>query len=357
VSTPSRSAFREVTRMSERFLVAACAVVFVVLLLGDTSVAARQATPASEASATDAEETSSPARCVIGIAMTSMHNPDLANDAFQADFWIWSVCPDGRYRPLETIEFMNANSVNMSLEGEAVVDGLYWDYAKVSGTFQHRWNLVDFPFDRQDLTIVMEESTEYADIFRYEADSPDLIPLPDVRLDEWRFVGSDLEATTATYLTTYGDPSQPDGTSEYALLVATVSLERNDLMGFIKLTFVVYIAFLISLISYFLHMNNPTMLAARMSVISGTLFAVAVSMRTATSALSTEERLTLVDKIHITALVAIFVDASAALASYLLLERGRPEAEVKRFNHIMMIVVVVGFVVTNVGLISSAAIR
>lgn len=126
-------------------------------------------------------------------------------------------------------------------------------------------------------------------------------------------------------------------------------------MSFFKLTFVVYIAFLISQLSYFLNLRNPTMLTARMSIISGTLFAVAVSMRTATSTLSTEEGLTLVDKIHIAALVAILVDAVTALVTQRLIESERPVAKVTRFNQIVMVAVVVGFVVVNAWLIGRAA--
>ena len=168
-------------------------------------------------------------------------------------------------------------------------------------------------------------------------------------------MGADLETTTQTYLTTYGDPSDPDGSTEYSQLVLTATFERDDLMSFFKLTFVVYIAFVISLISYLLNLQNPTMLSARMSIISGTLFAVAVSMRTATSTLSTEEGLTLVDKIHIAALVAILVDAITALMTQRLIEKEYPAARVTRFNRIVMVAVVVGFVVANAWLIGNAA--
>jgi hypothetical protein len=137
--------------------------------------------------------------------------------------------------------------------------------------------------------------------------------------------------------------------------VITTMIERTDLTSFVKLTFVVYIAFLLSLISYFLNLRNPALLTARFSVISGALFAVAVSLRSATSALSSEEGLTLVDKIHVAALLVILIDAVAALVTQLLMERGRPAAEVTRFDRIVMAGVVVGFVAANAWLIGRAA--
>jgi hypothetical protein len=253
------------------------------------------------------------------------------------------------------MEFLSANSAEMSMEGGTVVGGVHWTYARVSGTFRHFWDLERFPFDRQVFRIVMEDTANVAADFAFEADAGNPIPETDLQMRDWRLVGADLETTTHTYLTTYGDPSDPDGSTDYSRLVLTVTFERDDLMSFFKLTFVVYIAFLISLISYFLNLHNPTMLTARMSIISGTLFAVAVSMRTATSTLSTEEGLTLVDKIHIAALVAILIDAVTALVTQRLIENEHTAAKVTRFNQIVMVAVVVGFVGVNAWLIGRAA--
>lgn len=339
----------------------ACAVVFVVIwitVVGGTllgGAAQGQATPVAEAGSPAADGSAAPATCRVGLALESVHNIDLDNGTTAADFWIWSVCPDDRFEPLTTMQFVNANSVDMNIEEGAVVDGVFWNYARVSGTFRLEWDLTRFPFDRQVFLIVMEDTANVAADFAYEADPSDPIPETDPRIPDWRIVGSELEASTQTYRTTYGDPSNPDGSTDYSQLVLTVTFERDDLMGFFKLTFVVYIAFLISLLSYFLNLDNPTMLTARMSIISGTLFAVAVSMRTATSTLSTEEGLTLVDKIHLAALVAILIDAVAALVTQRLIENEYPAAKVTRFNRIIMVVVVVGFVVVNAWLIGRAA--
>ncbi len=319
--------------------------------------AQNEATPGTEADLPAPNGSPAPSTCRVGLALESLHNINLNNGTIDADFWIWSVCPDDRFTPLTTMEFLNANSANMSMEGGTVVDGLFWNYARVSGTFRLEWDLTRFPFDEQVFRIVMEDTANVAADFAYEADPSNPIPETDLQIRDWRLVGTNLETTTYTYLTTYGDPSDPDGSTDYSRLVLTATFERTELMSFFKLTFVVYIAFLISLISYLLNLHNPTMLTARMSIISGTLFAVAVSMRTATSSLSTEESLTLVDKIHVAALVAILIDAVTALVTQRLIENDYPAAKVTRFNHIVMVAVVVGFVVVNAWLIGHATLR
>ena len=331
---------------------------FLVVFLGGmipAGASRAQGTPVPETDLPAADDSPPPGTCRVGLALESLHNINLDNGTTDADFWIWSVCPDDRFAPLTTMEFLNANSVDMSLEGGAVVDGLHWTYARVSGTFRLEWNLARFPFDEQVFRIVMEDTAHVAQEFAYEADTSDPIPESDPRIKDWRIVGTSLTTGTETYQTTYGDPSDPAGSTDYSQLVLTATFERDDLTSFIKLTFVVYIAFLISLISYLLNLRNPTILSARMSIISGTLFAVAVSMRTATSTLSTEEGLTLVDMIHIAALIAILIDAVTALVTQRLIENEYPAEKVTRVNHIVMVAVVLGFVLANIGLIGRAA--
>lgn len=293
--------------------------------------------------------------CRVGIALSSLSDLDVANKTFDAAFWIWSVCPEGGRNPLDTMDFITADAIQTSLAGEEVVDGVRWSWLKVQGRFRHHWDVEQFPFDRQDLRIVIEESAGEASALTYTPDIDGAIREPELRLDGWHIDKSRLEARTHTYHTTYGDPTDPDGTSEFSQLVLTTTLVRDDLTGFIKLTFVVYIAFVVSLISYLLNFDNPTMLTARLGIISGTLFAVAVSMRTGTSALGSEQGLTLVDQIHVVALVAILVDALTALVTQRLLEREQPVVRVRRFNMIVMALVVLGFVAMNVWLIARAA--
>jgi hypothetical protein len=297
-----------------------------------------------------------PVRCRVGAYLEAIYDLDVPNRTFAADLWLWSVCPDDQFTPLTTMEFLNANSISTRLDSTVVTSAGVWSQLKVRGTFRYGWDLTDFPFDRHALTIVLEEGVSDTRSLVYEPDTANSgYPLGAASAD-WRVEAFRLTGDTGTPNTTFGDPTlNPGEGSAYTQLVITTTIERTDLTSFVKLTFVVYIAFLLSLISYFLNLRNPALLTARFSVISGALFAVAVSLRSATSALSSEEGLTLVDKIHVAALLVILIDAVAALVTQLLMERGRPAAEVTRFDRIVMAGVVVGFVAANAWLIGRAA--
>lgn len=300
--------------------------------------------------------TGTPVRCRIGAAMVRVRNININADSFDAEFWLWSVCPSGQVEPLKTIDFINESKVSLSLPSHiAEPDGAVWDSVKVIGTFDHDWNFVDYPFDEQELEIQFEDSNNDASALAYVPDQAgstyksNLLP-PGWRVDSYR-LSSDID----TYPTTYGDPQATTQSSQYSRMTIATTISRTSYSSFVKLTFVVYIAFFMALVSYFLNFESATLLTARLSVISGALFAVAVNLRTATTTLGSEEGLTMVDMIHVAALVALLIDAVAALVSQLLVERGRSMAVVYRFDRIVMALVVIGFLVANVVLILWAA--
>ena len=55
------------------------------------------------------------------------------------------------------MEFINADRVTSRLESSTQRGELVWRQRKIRGTFRHNWDLRNFPFDRQTLTIAIEE--------------------------------------------------------------------------------------------------------------------------------------------------------------------------------------------------------
>jgi hypothetical protein len=95
---------------------------------------------------------------------------------------------------------------------------------------------------------------------------------------------------------------------------------RADLSGFFKLTAVVYAAFVLSLISYVMHLETTTAISPQVGLLAGALFAAAVNLVTVSGALGSASGLTLVDKIHVLVLVYILTAAVVAVISRMLVE-------------------------------------
>ena len=224
------------------------------------------ATPAA------AQEPAAPVTCQVGAYLITVTAFDPEADTFDADLWLWSVCPNGTRRPLETMEFVNAEEIAERLASEVPVGSAVWSQHKVRGTFRHDWDERAYPFDHHTLEIVLEEGVEDAAHFRYEPDTADTAYDPALRLPGWTITGFALTPSLAHYPTDFGDPAQSTGTgSDYSRLTLVIELARADLASFFKLTAVVYAAFVLSLGAYVMHLESPNILGAQLGLLAGAL--------------------------------------------------------------------------------------
>ena len=125
-------------------------------------------------------------------------------------------------------------------------------------------------------------------------------------------------------------------------------------MSFLKLVTILYIAFGLSLLSYLLHLDNPSVMNPRVSLVVGAVFAGAINMHAASSTLGSDDGFTLVDQIHIAGLLLIAAATVVAVLSRLMLDTRRPSEQVKRFNYVYWAIAAISFVVINAVLIALA---
>ncbi|MGG5822962.1 hypothetical protein [Falsiroseomonas sp. HW251] len=243
-----------------------------------------------------ATRTGSPIRHRIGLYVTDLHSLDPSRGTFGATLWVWSVDPVGE-PALRTMEFANADRTTVKLETVALREGVSWSQRSVVGTFRHAWDLRNFPFDRHSLEIWLEEGAQEENVVAYEADAANSGHALYVPIQGWRVAGMRLEVASAHYATSFGDPASPEPTSRFARLRAVIELERADFTGFLKLTATLYAAFLICVIGNLMVVTSTTF-APRITLLGISLFALVVSMRSASATLGSEHAATLIDKLH-----------------------------------------------------------
>src|SRR5690349_18572847 len=74
----------------------------------------------SSAGVPPAPASGTPVRCRVGAAMVRIRNININGDSFDAEFWLWSVCPSGQVEPLKTLDFINESKVSTSLPSHIV---------------------------------------------------------------------------------------------------------------------------------------------------------------------------------------------------------------------------------------------
>lgn len=239
-----------------------------------------------------------PVRCQIGAFVTSVSQVDTAGGTFRADFWMWSVCPTKDIEPLKTVEFLNGVDTSASLDSMIQRGDKWWATRKFSGEFRQDFSLEDYPFDAQPLVIEIEEGVLDSRDLVYVADTHNSGMDPAVELPGWRLKDFKVSGGINTHPTSFGDPSLPDGDSNYAALKMQVGVERARFGNFIKATFSLYITALLALISLFIVDGRPGLLGA-------TMFAVVLSFVSVERVVGPHDGLYLLDQLHFAALALI----------------------------------------------------
>ena len=199
-----------------------------------------------------------PTVCRIGVNIEDLYDLDMAGDTFGAILWVWSVCPSAELTPLETIAFPTA-SADLGLgqvKTEDVSSGVYYAYRRVQGTFRYNWDMDHYPFDRHRVVIPIDETHYGATRLVFEPDVRESFLTPDIRdrLDEWRVSDLTLEASISEEASTYGIPNAQG--ARYARLEAAVTLERAQILTFLKLTSGVFAGVFIAFLSFFYDPND-----------------------------------------------------------------------------------------------------
>jgi hypothetical protein len=303
-----------------------------------------------------------PNTCRVGIYVTGLRGFDFNNHSFSTDFDVWSVCPSPDLQPLNSLELIGA--IDSEMNNMATVEvvnqsdtfsprtTLYWSQAEIKATLYYRWNLKNYPFDRQQLTINIQESMQDAGSFIYTPDFLQSGYQKSIPITGWKIEGFSIQERTIEYDTTFGNPSLSDGTGRYSRLVITLDLQRSNLVSFLKLTAGVYAAVALSAMSLLLNEDY----ADRLGILVGTLFAAVVNLQVADSALGQTDSFTLTDFIHVMAILYIFATACISLYSRKLTEAGQNHVAVQLDRRIALPIFIVSFVLFNSVVIAYAAI-
>jgi hypothetical protein len=295
-----------------------------------------------------------PVHCKVGLYVTALHDSDLLTNSFQADVWVWSVCPNASLTPLTTMEFTNADSVTESLaQTTTEPGGSVYSSMKVTGQFRQEYDLTAYPFDRQHLQIQLEDADSTTGQLVYSPDTSNSGCLAHLKLDDWSVTACSVSVNVDRYATTFGDPTLQPGTgSSYSRLTFTVDASRSDPVAeYFKATAVLYAAMLMALISFLLLSEHHSLMSPRVSIVGLAVFAAALSMESESAQLNVTNHFALVDAIGVETLLCIVVAGFAAVGCQIFLDREMEFTKVRRLNYISMYITLALFLVINVALV------
>lgn len=262
-----------------------------------------------------AQEQSKPAepeKVIVGVHINDVQEIDLRTHSYRLDFYIWFRWKNPAINPAESLEFMNSfepeNHVRTLIyeEPQKMPDGSLYTVLRERGKFSGKFPLHKFPFDNQQLVILIEDSMAAQEGLVYVPD--DSIPAPitinkDIYIPGFTIGQPHMEVQTFLYDTTFGDLNL-EGGSNYSRGHVIIPLKRPQVSMAVKIFLPIALILVCTAMVYFVH---PLYIEGRLGVVITALLTLVALQLTATSALPDVDYLLLTDKIYLLSYLFIIV--------------------------------------------------
>ena len=283
---------------------AACAVAL--FLCAPIVVFAQDAAPdvpsikAVEAQAA-AGETPAPGEVTTGVYVNDIQELDFRTNSYAVDLYVWFRWNKADATPNKSIEFMNRFAPsdhvrdNLYDEPKAMPDGSRYAIIRNQGRFSSKFQLERFPFDKQELRIIFEDTVATSADQVYVPDKIAVTINPAVTLPGFKIGQPRLEVLSNSYPTNFGDITST-GLETYSRGVVIVPISRPLTALSVK-TFVP--VFLIILCASLVFFVRPYFVDGRIGLGITALLTLVALQLAGGSSLPEVDYLMMIDKVYL----------------------------------------------------------
>jgi hypothetical protein len=304
--------------------------------------------PASSTAASPASAVALPEEVYVGIFLQNVNDIDIKSSNFMMDFYIWFRWK-GEFDPTASFEFVNLvdswamTKQDVYPEPETLPDGSKYQVLRIQGKFNRKFDLADFPLDKQELVIELEDSRHQTKDLRYVADVASTGIAPQIRLPGWEIKGARTLVRDFQYETDFGRPIT--GKREtYSRLRFSLEIARPEGAYLFRLLFPMIIVLLSSFVVFFM---APSFIDARSTIALTALFSMIALHLTVSSDLPQVGYLRLIDKLYNLSYLITFATLLQSVWAARLCER-KEEARALRIDRLCLfifpIVTFLGFI-------------
>ncbi len=269
------------------------------------------------------EMVAQPDTVTVGAYVLSVHDINFHDKEYTARFWLWFLYDNPHFDFTNQLDMPTAKGFEQAPPISEDLEGKSWVMMKMKATMKEKWNVQDFPFDQQHLSMQIENS---------QYDITSLIFKPDVKgsrfspteaIDGWNIRNFKVSATTNNYETGFGDTRPGRNPQTFSSFLIEMNLERDAVGLFMKIFLGMYIAFLIAMISF---APKPWEHEPRFGLPVGGLFAAVGNKYIIDSLLPESSTFTLVDTLHTLTFFAIFSILLVSAICLRLYDMGKKES-------------------------------
>ncbi|MEP6738584.1 MAG: hypothetical protein ABJA70_23865 [Chryseolinea sp.] len=266
------------------------------------------------------DKDSHPDTVKVGSYIISVHDINFHDKEYTIRFWLWFIYDNPAFDFARQLDIPNAKTIYPPDTIMDQIGGKRWSIMKMKCVMKEGWDVKDFPFDQQHLRVQIENT-----LF----DNKSLVFAPDVKgsqydlketIDGWEIKNFKVTKGDNDYRTGFGDPSIEN--QDFSTFNIEMDIERDAWGLFMKIFVGMYIAFMISVISFTL---QPSELEPRFGLPVGGLFAAVGNKYIIDSLLPESSSFTLVDTLHALTFFAILLTLIVSAVSLKLHDRKQDE--------------------------------
>ncbi|MBS1511358.1 MAG: hypothetical protein JST86_10995 [Bacteroidetes bacterium] len=286
-----------------------------------------------------------------GIYVTSIHDIDFKQKEYAVDCWLWLKYKRKEFDFVQNLEIPQAKSVNKLFSTIDSSGGRIYLLMKLQCVMKDSWKIGNFPFDRQNLRMSIENSQYDNHDLVFAFDTLGKHYDPRFTVNGWSIDSFNISVGTKAYETAFGDDSAPKPHSDYSAFKVKINILRDASGLFWKMFLGMYVAFLIAYVCFYIHADG---IDSRFSLSVGSLFAVIGNKYIVDSALPESTSFTLVDTLHGLTLFCIFFIISCTAITLRLVKKEQLVLA-RRFDLIAAQVVLLLYIILNIYFIHSAS--
>jgi hypothetical protein len=286
----------------------------------------------------------------VGIYITSIHNIDFKQKEYTINFWLWLKYKNKDFDFSQNLEIPQAKSVEKSFSVTDSSNNRIFLEMKLQCVMKDSWRISNFPFDRQNLRLSIENSQYDSRFLVFVADTVGQNYDSRFTLNGWTIDSCILRTGIRPYETAFGDESLPTPHTEYGNFRVRLVITRDALGLFWKMFLGMYIAFFIAYICFYIHADS---IDSRFVLSVGSLFAVVGNKYIIDSALPESSSFTLVDTLHGVTLFFIFFVITSTAYSLKLVKQNKIK-QANRFDLVAAQALLILYLLANIYFISKA---
>ena len=285
----------------------------------------------------------------VGVYITNIFDISLSESEYETELWAWFISDDEGYLATERTEIVNSKEFETRNASTEKVGDVYWTSVVFKGVIKQAWDVRLYPFDRQQLTIAIEDTLEPNTDHTFVADLLGSSIAPSTIPAGWVLEDFDISVKNSAYPTTFGDPSVNPGMKyDFDRVEVVVTLKREGARLFATTFLGFFVATLLILvvltINFFPKAHASVPLQPRITLCVGALFSAVGGIYGLASTLPYTTQFTLADSLQITTFTAIALAIVGSVASDVLVfqERKTLAAKISRAIFVLVIVTHIG---------------